>query len=40
MSSHRNKAKFLKNKFYNAVRKYGWASFSYEVIAEIYANSD
>lgn len=40
MSSHRNKAKLLKNKFYNAVRKYGWANFSYEVIAQLQANSE
>lgn len=35
--SHINKAKTVKNKFYNAVRKYGWEGFDYSVIAQIEA---
>jgi group I intron endonuclease len=31
---HQRKSKHLKNKFYNAVRKYGWESFIYGVIEE------
>ena len=35
--SHVSKARTVKNKFYNAVRKYGWDSFDYSVIAQIEA---
>jgi group I intron endonuclease len=36
-ASHVYKAKTVKNKFYNAVRKYGWEGFNYSVIAQIEA---
>ena len=36
-ASHVYKAKTVKNKFYNAVRKYGWEGFDYSVIAQIEA---
>lgn len=39
MSSHKNKATYIKNKFYNAVRKYGWANFNYSVIAKVESDS-
>ena len=36
-ASHVNKAKTVKSKFYNAVRKYGWDNFEYAVIAHVEA---
>lgn len=36
-ASHISKSKTVKNKFYNAVRKYGWESFYYSVIAQVDA---
>ena len=36
-ASHVSKAKTVKNKFYNAVRKYGWDCFDYSVIAQVEA---
>ena len=37
-ASHISKARTVKNnKFYNAVRKYGWDSFDYSVIAQVEA---
>ena len=38
-SSHRGKAEYVKNKFYNAVRKYGWKIFEFSIIAEIDTTS-
>lgn len=35
--SHKSKAQTIKNKFYNAVRKYGWEGFDYSVIAQVEA---
>ena len=35
--SHKSKALTTKNKFYNAVRKYGWDSFNFSVIAQVEA---
>lgn len=34
-SGHKYRATFEKTKFYNAVRKYGWDNFDYDVIAQI-----
>lgn len=39
MSSHKNKSTYVRNKFYNAVRKYGWANFNYSVIAKVESDS-
>lgn len=39
-SSHRSKSTTVKNKFYNAVRKYGWNNFSFCILATIEADSD
>lgn len=36
-SSHVCKAKTVKTKFYNAVRKYGWDCFDYSVLAQVEA---
>lgn len=36
-SSHISKSRTVKSKFYNAVRKYGWDSFDYSVIAQVEA---
>lgn len=38
-SSHRYKAQFVKSKFYNAVRKYGWDSFKFDIIAQVEADT-
>ena len=37
-SSHRSKSTFVKSKFYNAVRKYGWDQFSFCILATIEAD--
>ena len=37
-SSHRSKSIFVKSKFYNAVRKYGWDQFSFCILATIEAD--
>lgn len=34
-ASHRYKSTFTKSKFYNAVRKYGWDNFDFDVIAQV-----
>jgi len=34
-ASHRYNAAFTKSKFYNAVRKYGWDNFDFDVIAQV-----
>ena len=34
-SSHRYKSSFVISKFYNAVRKYGWDNFSFDIIAQV-----
>lgn len=36
-SSHKGKAVYTRNKFYNAVRKYGWETFEYSIVTEIDA---
>lgn len=34
-SSHRYKSTFVVNKFYNAVRKYSWDNFDFDIIAQV-----
>lgn len=34
-AAHRYKSTFEKTKFYNAVRKYGWDNFDFDVIAQV-----
>ena len=36
---HKSRSAYVKNKFYNAVRKYGWDNFNFQVIAEVSAES-
>ena len=38
-SSHRYKATFVKSKFYNAVRKYGWDNFEFSILSQIEADT-
>lgn len=38
-TSHRYKAKFVKSKFYNAVRKYGWSNFNFDIVARVEADT-
>lgn len=38
-SGHKYKATFVKNKFYNAVRKYGWENFTFDVLEQIEADT-
>lgn len=38
-ASHRYKSTFVQSKFYNAVRKYGWDSFDFDVIAQVEEES-
>lgn len=39
-SGHKYRAAFEVNKFYNAVRKYGWDNFDYDVIAQVEASTE
>lgn len=34
-ASHRYKSTFIVNKFYNAVRKYDWDSFDFDILAQV-----
>lgn len=38
-SKHRSCAESIKNKFYNAVRKYKWESFEFSILAEVVTDS-
>lgn len=37
--SHKSKSLHVKNKFYNAVRKYGWENFDFSVLAQVEAET-
>lgn len=39
LNSHKSKASKVKNKFYNAIRKYGWSNFEFSVLSTINANT-
>lgn len=39
-TSHRHNSTFIKNKFYNAVRKYGWDNFEFDIVAQVEAESN
>lgn len=39
LNSHKSKALKIKNKFYNAVRKYGWDNFEFSVLSTVSANT-
>lgn len=38
-SKHRGCSIYVKNKFYNAVRKYGWDTFNFNILVEIEADT-
>lgn len=39
LNSHKSKALKIKNKFYNAVRKYGWDNFEFSVLSTVSADT-
>lgn len=39
LNSHKSKALKIKNKFYNAVRKYGWDNFEFSVLSTVSSNT-
>ena len=38
-AAHRYKSTFVQNKFYNAIRKYGWDSFDFDILAQVEEDS-
>lgn len=38
--AHKYKSEFVVNKFYNAVRKYGWDTFEFSIVTEIEAPNE